>query len=162
MRLRSYVHYFARLAVITRLGAASVPAMDEDRSQMHITSDKVDLHSHRLPESNSELLSDFVYSQLSSISSQPSLAELSRPSSSLQQAQEAGAQSTESLLDASNIGPGSFSSGSISLQDIPMVDNEEAEENDPEAALSAESVLLGPWDEPFQPSLSEDRSITKD
>ena len=44
-------------------------------------SDHVELFSHRLSDSDSGLISDLLYSQLSSISSQPSVAELSRPGS---------------------------------------------------------------------------------
>ncbi len=127
------------------------------------TSHHVNLHSHPLPDSDSDLQSDPMYSQLSAISSQPSLAELSRPASP--QALQAGA--LDGSLhggyspNASTIGPGTSSSSSIVLHDIPQVTDQGSDEQEVEGAgsLKADSVLLDTWATPFGASPPQDRYI---
>lgn len=131
---------------------------DEQQPEAGVTTDQADLRSHRLSESDCGL-SDVLYSQLSSISSQPSLTEVRAPVS--QHADTvSSAQQPQWRPDAASTGPGSSSgSSSIVLHDIPHVEDQTAEREELEesGSLKAESVLLDPWSDPFGSVQNEDR-----
>jgi len=132
--------------------------MENDQAKTCVTTDEANLRSHRLSDSDCGL-SEFLYSQLSSISSQPSLTEVSAPVG--QYADTVGsAQQPECLPEAASIGPGSSSgSSSIVLHDIRHVEDQTAEggELEESGSLKAESVLLDPWSDPFGRVQIEDR-----
>ena len=132
--------------------------MEDEQPEACKTTDQANLRSHRLSDSDCGL-SDVLYSQLSSISSQPSLTEVSAPVS--QHADTVGsAKQPEWQPEAASIGPGSSSgSSSIVLHDIPHLEDQTAEREELEesGSLKAESVLLDPWSDPFESVQHEDR-----
>ncbi len=123
-----------------------------------VFTDQANLRSHRLSDSDCGL-SDVLYSQLSSISSQPSLTEVGAPVT--QHTDTIGsAQQPEWQPQAASIGPGSsLGNSSIVLHDIPHVEDQTAEREELEefGSLTAESVLLDPWSDPFGSVQTEDR-----
>lgn len=131
--------------------------------QPRLTGDR-ELLSHRLSDSESDPQSDTWNSQLSPISSQPSLAELHRSPSDLIAASLDSPNG--SCLDqdhacspnASNIGPtASASSGSAVWADINNTADQDSEGSHDTGSLKAESELLDPWDAPFDSSLPVSR-----
>ena len=132
--------------------------MVNEQPEAGVITDQANLRIHRLSDSDCGL-SDVLHSQLSSISSQPSLTEVCAPVS--QHTDTVGsAQQPEWQPEAASIGSGSSSgSSSIVLHDIPHVEDETAEREELEesGSLTAESVLLDPWSDPFGSVQTKDR-----
>ena len=144
--------------------------MDSNVLQPRLTGDKAELLSHRLSDSDSESHSRNWMSQLSPISSQPSLAELRRSPTVLTAASlnsPDGSYGSRPCLaiqnsyqdrlcsqEASTIGPGaSFSSSNVILAEINEVADQDSEGSLGSGSLKAESELLDPWESPFESSL---------
>ncbi|KAL3130504.1 hypothetical protein ABBQ38_008321 [Trebouxia sp. C0009 RCD-2024] len=129
--------------------------MDGDVLQPKLNGGKAELLSHRLSDSDSECRAYDRSSQLSSISSQPSSAELQRPCTVFTAASPDSPDGSYQLDSpyASTTGPALSSSSSISPAEV----NERAEQADEGSqgtgGLKAESELLDPWDVPFESSL---------
>lgn len=142
-------------------------AVKEAEAEMDLMTDHTELYSHRLSDSDSGLISDLLHSQLSSISSQPSVAELSRPGS--RQALHADRHDSTQLEEpgvqfpiVASTGP-ALSSGStdIGAYDIPQVMDQDGDKQELEDAssLKADSILLDPWAEPFVEVFSPNRCL---
>ena len=141
-------------------------AVKEAQADMALTTDH-ELYSHRLSDSDSGLISDLLYSQLSSISSQPSVAELSRPGS--RQALQADRLDSTQLEEpdvqspiVATTGP-ALSSGSSNIgeYDIPQVVDQDGDKQELEDAssLKADSILLDPWAESLVELFSPNRCL---
>ena len=132
--------------------------------QPRTTGDR-ELLSHRLSDSESEHPSDTWISQLSPISSQPSLAELHSSPSDLIAASldspDGSCQDQDHACspNASTISPAaSASSGSAVWADINhQTTGHDSEGSHDTGSLKAESELLDPWDAPFDSSLPVSR-----
>ena len=137
--------------------------MDSDELQPRLIGEK-ELCSHRLSDSASEWQSSVWNSQLSPISSQPSLAELQRPLSDLTAAsldspdghcQNQGCACSPS---ASTISPGASASiGSAACAETTEMADQDNEGSHGTGSLKAESELLEPWSAPFGSSLPVSR-----
>lgn len=140
--------------------------MDSDDLLSRLTGDKV-LCSHRLPDSESECQSNVWNSQLSPISSQPSLAELQRPPSDLAAASlgspdsncqdQHQARSWETSITSV---AASASIGSAAWAEVSELAEQINEGSHGTGSLKAESELLDPWDAPFDSSLPVSRCRT--
>ena len=142
--------------------------MDSDELQPRLTGDE-ELCSHKLSDSESECQSNIWNSQLSPISSQPSLVELQRPQPSFAELQRPPSDLTAASLgsldgncqeqgqagskDASTISPGAPASiGSTAWAEITEMADQDDEGSHGTGSLKAESELLDPWDAPFESS----------
>ena len=128
--------------------------MDSDLQQPKLTG-RAELLSHRLSDSDSECPAAMWSSQLSPISSQPSLAELQRSCTALRAASldsPAGSYQPDSP-DTCTTGPGSANISSISPAEVNEMAEQADEGSQGTGSLKAESELLDPWDAPFESSL---------
>lgn len=135
--------------------------MDSDELQPRLPGDK-ELCSHRLSDSESECQSNVWNSQLSPISSQPSLAELQRPLSDLIAASldspDGNCQDQACSPDASTISLAAPASiGSAAWAEVRELADQDHEGSHGTGSLKAESELLDPWDAPFDSSLPVSR-----
>lgn len=143
-----------------------------DQAELHtqVATLEARLRSHRLSDSSSDLSSDAVYSQLSSISSQPSSVPFSKLAEAPQLVAKEPAQShhgvhTQQEADpahASTVGSrtSSGNGSSIDMYDIPQAANtfEENQGADESDSLAAESTLLDAWTVPFGSVMTAPRS----
>ena len=136
--------------------------MDLQETQNRRASDKAELISHRLSDSSSASHGDAWRSQLSSISSQPTLAELSK-SFDVEQAagledqdmSEFGGSYQDRLcsLSASTSGPAASIGGGSSNSNIALSPAQHTAASEGNHSLKAESELLDPWSTPFEATL---------
>ena len=136
--------------------------MDSGVVHVSVTSDKAELLSHRLSDSESESQSDALNPQLSSISSQSSLAELKKSShSSRAESYDSPGICIQNFCcspDASTIGPAASScSSSLDNAETPQIAQQISEGSEGAGSLKADSELLDPWDAPFAASLPSQR-----
>ena len=137
--------------------------MDSDELQPRLLGDK-ELCSHRLSDSESECQSNVWNTQLSPISSQPSLTQLQRPPSDLTAASldspDFNCQDQDQAYSphASYTSPAaSASTGSAAWAEVSEQVDEDHEGSHGTGSLKAESELLDPWDAPFDSSLPVSR-----
>lgn len=136
--------------------------MDSNVLQRNLTTGKAELLSHKLSDSDSEGQGDLWNSQLSPISSQPSLPELQTSCTVLTAASldsPVGSYQPDrpGSPDASTIGPGSSDSSSAVPAEVNEMADHADEGSQGTSSLKAESELLDPWDVPFETSLPVSR-----